>query len=551
MKMLKNRFLLMIVFIIMLIATACSDGTVEESSNTTNGEKVNTETESSLTEAKSGGSLVLGTTAAPTLFNPYYSTDTSSSTLEGFIFSGLVTVDTDFNPEGDLAESWEFSDDGLRWTFHLRKNVKWHDGADFTADDVVFSYGIPLQEDYIGPRGLPFEIIDEINKIDDYTVEFVLSEPYAPFITITAQFEVLPKHILGDVPIAELGMHKFNTKEPIGTGPFKFKQWKEGEYIELVANEDYFLGAPKLDSVIYKIVPDMNTLMAQLQVGDINLTGISPQYIEMAKKLEEQGKVVVTTGPSNAFEYIGYHLRNELFQDKLVRQALTHAIDKEAIVQAILDGSGVVAHGPGSPANWAFNPDVPKFEYDPEEAKRKLKEAGWEPNKDGILEKDGKKFEFVLKTTSANEIRQQIAEVVQQQLSEIGIKTSIEVLEWSAYVEQTSPPLWNFDAIVAGWSIGSDPDPTWFWHTSEIENGLNYNGFSNKRVDELLSENTRISDIEERKRIIAEADAIVAEEQPDTFLYYVEGSLANAPNLHGPKFNAANTYYKIHEWYID
>lgn len=526
-----------------LMIAACSQPEEAENIDANAAEKEGSEAE--------GGNLVLATTAAPTLFNPYYSTDTSSSTIEGFIFSGLVTVDQDFNPEGDLAESWDFTDDGLRWTFHLRENVKWHDGEPMTADDVVFSYTIPKDPDYVGPRGLPFEIIEEVNKIDDYTVEFVLSEPYAPFITITAQFEVLPKHILGEVPIAELGKHPFNTKEPIGTGPFKFKEWKEGEYIALEAHEDYHLGAPKLDGLLYKIVPDTNTSMAQLQVGEISMAGISPEYVGMAQDLEAKGMVKLESGPSNAFEYIGYNLRNELFQDKKVRHALTHAIDREAIIQAILGDAGTVAHGPGSPANWAFNPDVPKFEYDPEKAKQLLKEAGWEPGPDGILEKDGKKFEFALKTTSANEIRQQIAEVAQQQWAEIGIKTSIEVLEWSAYVEQTSPPNWNFDAIVAGWSIGSDPDPTWFWHTSEIEAGLNYNGYSNSEVDELLSKNTQIADLEERKAVIAEADAIVTEDQPNTFLYYPEGYLAISPKLVGPSYNAANTYYKIHEWYFE
>lgn len=534
----------MIMMAMILIIAACSDGEVKSDAE-------GAKSEGSTTDEKSGGSLYLGTTAAPTLFNPYYSTDTSSSTIEGFIFSGLVTVDHDFNPEGDLAEDWDVTEDGLKWTFYLRENIKWHDGEDFTADDVVFSYNIPLNEDYVGPRGLPFEVIEEINKVDDYTVEIILSEPYAPFITITAQFEVLPEHILGDVPVADLGTQRFNTKEPIGTGPFKFKEWREGEYIELVANEDYYLGAPKLDSIIYKIVPDMNTLMAQVQVGDINLAGISPEYMETAKNLEDKGIVKLESGPSNSWEYIGYNLRNDLFKDKLVRQALTHAIDKEAIVQAILDGSGTVAHGPGSPANWSFNPDVAKFEYNPEEAKKKLKEAGWEPGADGILEKDGQKFEFVLKTTSANEIRQQIAEVAQQQLSEIGIKTTIELLEWSAYVEETSPPKWNFDAIVAGWSIGSDPDPTWFWHTSEIENGLNYGGYSNPEVDALLSENTKLSDLSERKDIIGKADAIVTEDQPSTFLYNPQGHLAVSIDLHGPKFSAANTYYKIHEWYVE
>lgn len=538
-SLLTGFFLLLVLFVV-----ACSDGEVKS-------EPTGTDEGADTAGEESGGTLYLGTTAAPTLFNPYYSTDTSSSTIEGFIFSGLVTVDHDFNPEGDLAKDWDFTDDGLKWTFYLRENVKWHDGEDFTADDVVFSYNIPLHEDYIGPRGLPFEIVEEVNKIDDYTVEIILSEPYAPFITITAQFEMLPEHILKDVPVADLGTQRFNTKEPIGTGPFKFKEWREGEYIELTANEDYFHGKPKLDSIIYKIVPDMNTLMAQLQVGDINLTSISPEYMQTAQNLEDKGIINLSSGASNAWEYIGYNLRNDLFKDKSVRQALTHAIDKEAIVEAILGGSGTVTHGPGSPANWSFNPDVPEFEYDPEEAKRILKEAGWEPGANGILEKDGQPFEFVIKTTSANEVRQQIAEVAQQQFNEIGIKASIELLEWSAYVEETSPPKWNFDVMVAGWSIGSDPDPTWFWHTSEIENGLNYGGYSNPEVDKLLSENTMISDIEERKEIIGKADAIVTEDQPATFLYNPLGHLAVSNDLQGPVFSAANTYYKIHEWYVE
>lgn len=542
----KKNWVYVLFLMAILILSACSadpDAKVDQGKE--DKDKGKTEETKGL-----ANSLVLGTTAAPTLFNPYYSTDTSSSTIEGFIFSGLVHVNTEFEPEGDLAEDWKVSEDGLTWTFNLRKNVKWHDGEDFTADDVVFSYQIPLHEDYTGPRGLPFANITEINKVDDHTVEIKLSEPYAPFLTITAQFEMLPKHILEDVPVADLGSHLFNTKEPIGTGPFKFKEWKEGEYIELTRNDDYYLGTPKLDGIIYKIVPDMNTLMAQLQVGDINMMGISPQYIETAKKLEDEGKIVVTSGPSNAWEYLGYNLRNELFQDKKVRHALTHAVDKKAIVDAILDGAAIVASGPGSPANWSFNDNMPDFEYDLERAKELLAEAGWTPGSDGILEKDGKKFEFAIKTTSANEIRQQIAEVVQQQWSQIGIKTTIELLEWSAYVEQTSPPNWNFDVIVAGWSIGSDPDPTWFWHSSEIESGLNYNGYSNPKVDELLGKNTSVLDMEERKQLIAEADAIVAEDQPSTFLYYVQGHLAKAPQLEGPSFNAANTYYDIHKWHM-
>ncbi|MBS4190754.1 peptide-binding protein [Bacillus sp. FJAT-49705] len=550
----KKRNLFSILFALTLILgmlAACSNGKSQNTNTSENSNKEEKNEEHANKEPRQGGSLILGTTAAPSLFNPYYSTDTSSRAIENFIFSGLVTINREFKPEGDVAESWEVSDDGLKWTFKIRQGMKFHDGHDLTADDVIFSYSLPLHKDYKGPSGLPFQVIKEINKVDDYTVEFVLTEPYAPFITITATMGVLPKHILGDVPVEELGKNEFNTKKPIGSGPFKFAVWKEGQYVKVEAFDDYYAGRPYLDSIIYKIVPDANAIIAQLQAGDITYTSISPTNVSIAKKMADEGKLVLKSGVSNAWEYIGYNLRNPLFQDIKVRQALTHAIDRESIVQSVLDGAGEVAHGPGSPANWAFTEDVPKFDYDPKKASQMLEEAGWKKGSDGILEKDGKKFSFTLTTTSANDIRQQIATVAQQQLAEVGIEVKIELLEWSAYIEETTPPKWNFDAIVAGWSIGSDPDPTYFWHSKEIEQGLNYGAFSNPKVDELLEKNTQVSDIDERKAVISEAEKIVTEEQPYTFLYYPMSYLGHSPKLHGPEFSVANSYYDIHKWWME
>ncbi|WP_158589617.1 MULTISPECIES: peptide-binding protein [Clostridia] len=502
-------------------------------------------------EAKSnqqaGGDLIIGTTGSPTLFNPFYSTDTTSMTIEGFIFSGLITVDREFNLEGDLAEDWEHSEDGKTWTFYLREDVKWHDGEDFTADDVVFTYQIPIDENYNGPRGYTYEKIKAVKKIDDYTVEFTLTQPNAPFLTISMQAGILPEHILGDLPIEELGENKFNTKEPIGTGPYVFEEWADGEYIKLHAFDEYHLGKPNIDTLTYKIVPDANALMAQLQSGDINFTGVNEQNVEVATELDEKGIITLQSGPSNSWEYVIWNLRNPLFEEKKVRQALSHAIDRESILEAVLQGEGEVAYGPGSPANWAFNPDVPRYEYDPAKAEALLHEAGWEKSDNGVLEKDGTPFSFTIKT-SQSDTREDIAVVLQQQLESIGIQTDVEVMEWSAFVEDTGPPNWNFDAQVSGMSIGSDPDPSYFWHSKEIENGLNYSAYSNPDVDKLLDENTRVLDQEKRAEIIKQADAMVAEDQPVSFLYYPNSHLAHSPNLEGPVVNAANTYYKLHEW---
>lgn len=546
MKIQSRLFLMLMISILAIFVVACVPDDVKDS----NESKAKTTDEDASEETDQGGNLIIGTTSGPTLFNPFYSTDTSSMTIEGFIYSGLITVDREFNPEGDLAKDWEFSEDGKTWTFYLREDVKWHDGEDFTADDVVFTYNIPLSEDYNGPRGYTYEDIEEVKKIDDYTVEFQLAEPSAPFLPIAMQSGILPKHILEDVPISELGENEFNTKSPIGTGPFKFDEWAEGQYIRLEAFDDYHFGRPKVDTLTTKIVPDSNSLMAQLQAGDINYTSVSPENIEVAQKMEEDGIVTLQSGPSNSWEYIIWNLRNPLFQDKKVRHALTHALDKEAILEAVIHGQGQVADGPGSPANWAFNPDVPKFEYNMEQARELLAEAGWKMGDDGILEKDGEKFSFTIKT-SQGESREKVAVVAQQQYKEIGIEVDIEVMEWSAFVEDTGPPNWNFDAQVSGMSIGSDPDPSYFWHSKEIESGLNYSAYSNPEVDELLDKNTKVLDQEKRAEIIRKADAIVAEDQPVTFLYYPDGHLAHSTNLIGPEYSAANSYYKIYEWHFE
>src|SRR5690625_405551 len=546
MKIKLHFFLILMVSILAIFVVAC----VPDDVNDSNESKAEGTDESTPEDSDQGGNLIIGTTSGPTLFNPFYSTDTSSMTIEGFIYSGLVTVDGEFNPEGDLAKDWEFSEGGKTWTFYLREDVKWHDGEDFTADDVVFTYNIPLSEDYNGLRCYNYEDIKEVKKIDYSTVDFQLTAPSAPFIPIAMQSGILPQHILEDVPISELDENEFNTKSPIGTGPFKFDEWAEGQHIRLEAFDDYHFGRPKVDTLTTKIVPDANSLMAQLQAGDINYTSVSPENIEVAQKMEEDGIVTLQSGTSNSWEYIIWNLRNPLFQDKKVRHALTHALDKEEILESVTNGQGQVAHGPGSPANWAFNPDVPKFEYNPEQVQKLLSEAGWEMGDDGILEKNGEKFSFTIKT-SQGESREKIAVVAQQQYKEIGIEVDIEVMEWSAFVEDTGPPNWNFDAQVSGMSIGSDPDPSYFWHSKEIESGLNYSAYSNQEVDELLDKNTKILEQEERAEIIGEADALVAEDQPVTFLYYPDGHLAHSTNLMGPEYSAAHSYYKIYEWHFE
>ncbi|RKD27015.1 hypothetical protein BEP19_00105 [Ammoniphilus oxalaticus] len=491
--------------------------------------------------------LIIGTIGSPTLFNPYFSADSSSGQVEALLFNGLITYDDQLQPIPDLAERWEVSEDGYSWTFHLKKGVQFHDGQEVTARDVVFSYNIPRSQKYAGPRASDFEKIQSIRAVDRHTVQFVLSEPYAPFLSVCS-FAILPAHQLEQVPVEQLAEHPFNTKQPIGTGPYRFVEWKDGQYIQLQANPNFFKAAPSIEYLYFRIVPDQNAQLIQLQSGAIDWMGIPATDLTVGRLFEKQGKTKLHSAPSLSYTYIGYNLNRSQFQDVRVRQALTYAIDRQKIVDVVLEGEGQVAHTHGSPLSWAYNDDISTFEYDPEKAKKLLKEAGWiDTDGDGILEKDGEKLTFVLLTNQGNKIREMTAQIVQQQWAEIGVNVTLQFMEWSAFIHNYVDTK-KFDAVLLGWSLGVDPDPTAIWHSAESERGLNYISYDNSEVDRLLEANTRALDPQERKQILNQFQQIIAKEQPYTFLYYSNGITAFPPQLQGFIPHPAASFYNIHHW---
>ncbi|HEX7065782.1 MAG TPA: peptide-binding protein [Bacillales bacterium] len=562
----NKHFLFMIALVFMLVLSACSSGGGSGTETTTGEGGTSTDTEGTTSEGgdqgtsedtgtdekkpQYGGNIVVASTGSPTLFNPYYSEDTASGDIGGFMYNSLVTIDKEFNPVPDLAKSWEKSDDGLTWTFHLREDVKWHDGKPFTAEDVVFSYNIPRSKEYTGPRASSFEIIKSIKAPDKYTVKIQLSEPYAPFLIDTCSYGILPKHILGDTPIAKMGKVDFNTKNPIGTGPYKFVEWKDGQYVKLKANEDYYAGKPYINTITYKIIPDANSILAQFKAGQVDYIGVQPQDIETVQAMVKQGKAETQKTVALSYTYMGYNLRLPMFQDKKVRQALTMAIDRKKLVKAVLNGQGTVANAPGSPLSWAYNDDVPTFPYNPEKAKKLLSEAGWkDTDGDGIREKDGKEFSFVLKTNQGNRTRKQTATVIQQYLKEVGVKVEPKIVEWSAFIQQVTEEH-DYEAVILGWALGIDPDPSDLWSCDEIEKGLNFVAYCNKEIEPLMEKNSKITDRDKRAEVIGKIMAQIAEDQPYTFLYYPKDTIAYNPKLQNVQQHARIAYYHINEWWI-
>lgn len=500
-------------------------------------------------EPVQGGELVIGSTGEPTIFNPLYSNDSVSSDVEALIYDGLVGSDLEFNTTNDnMAEKVEESEDGLTYTVTLKDGIKFHDGEPLTADDVVFTYNIPLSEDYDGVRGDYFESLEKVEKVDDLTIKFTLNKVDVQFPSVGLSFGILPEHLLKDVPIADLGEHEFNTKNPVGSGPFKFVENKKGQYVKVEAFDDYYQGRPHLDTITMKIVPDANAMLTQLQNRDIDFWAAVPATdVDTVQEFADDIGIRIESGLALSYTFLGYNFRNDLFKEKEVRQAITHAIDRETIVNELLEGKGQVADVPESPLSWAYNPDVPKFEYDPEKAKQMLADAGWTPGADGILEKDGKRFSFEIKTNQGNKAREDIIVVLQNQLKEVGIEAKPKIMEFSALIKDINPPNRNYEALLLGWSLATDPDPSGIFHTKNAEKGNNMGAYSNPELDKLMDEQLQERDKEKRKELIGKIQQGIAEDQPYTFIYYPEEFRAMPAELQGYEFHAKNYIYNPHK----
>ncbi|MDQ0257811.1 peptide/nickel transport system substrate-binding protein [Evansella vedderi] len=556
MKAKKLLALLMMVLLLSIFAVACGggeedpaeqddpapatedeDGTEDEGDDTAAG------------EPQYGGSIVLGGMSDPVMFNPYFSQDSASADVEGLLFGGLMASNPELEMVPHHAKDYpEVSEDGLVWTYELHEGILFHDGEELTAHDVVFSFSIPIHEDYTGPRASTFQYLESVEALDDYTVQFTLSQPDAAW-PITASYAILPEHILGDVPVADLeDYNEFNLENPIGSGPFKFVDWNTGTSLTLEAHEDYFEGRPYLDRVTWRFAADQNALVLLLETGDVDFITVPANELATVETFDH---VNISSTLALNYSYIGWNLQNPLFQDVRVRQALTHAIDRQEIVETILEGEAEVAHAPASPLSWAYPPEVPEFHYDPDRALELLAEAGWEPNDDGILEKDGETFSFTVLSNDGNTTRRDIGIIMQQMLGDIGIEVTPEQMEWGAFLDRINPPNYDFDAIILGWNLGLDPNPEAIWASWEIEQGLNNISYSNERVDEIARENSSIVDQDERAELLHEAFQIIAEEQPYTFLFYPNQHLGMTNTIDGFTHHPRVTFYRVNDWWIN
>jgi peptide/nickel transport system substrate-binding protein len=451
------------------------------------------------------GVLVVGLESNPTNLDPRLSADAASSRINDLLFSRLFRKNEAGEPVEDIVEEWEQTDI-TSYRFRIRKGVRFHDSRVLAAHDVCYTFQSILEPSFGSPLRGSYRMVDSIECPDPHTVRFRLQEPYASFL-INLDIGILPR------PNGEDAVGTGRT-EFLGTGPFQFVSWMQNHLVRLKANPQYFDGAPRIREIRFKIVPDDTVRVLELKKGTIHLlqNDIEPAVL---RTLEREPRFLVQRRQGTNYSYLGFNLRDPILRSLRVRRAIAHAIDREAIIEHLLGGLALPATGVLSRLNWAYEPEVKTYPYDPEEARRLLDEAGYkDPDGPG----PAKRFSLTYKT-SQNELRRRIGEALQGLLGEIGIDVKMRSYEWGTFFSDIRKG--NFQVYTLTWVGIADPDIYhYLFHSESIPpNGANRGAYRNPEIDRLLESGRARQDREERRRIYGQVQKMLAEELPYVSLW--------------------------------
>ncbi|MFD1334765.1 ABC transporter substrate-binding protein [Oceanobacillus iheyensis] len=492
-------FIITLVFSLLLAACASEP---EENSDSNSEES-----------ASQGGDLVIASQADAVSLDPHATNDTPSANVRINIFDNLVTQNEDMELQPSLAESWEQVND-TTWEFKLREDVTFHDGSVFNSNVVKANIERILDPDIGSPVAFMYDMIAEVQVVDDYTVRFITEYPFAP----------LPAHLAhpgGQMVSQELIEKNYAAMEngeepssvinsnPVGTGPFTFENWQTGESVKLMKNEDYWDKPAMLNSVTFKVVSEDLTRISELSTGDSHIiTPLSPSDVA---EVENTDGMNVQRQESSSLAYIGFNMEKEPFDDVRVRQAISMAINKEEIINGIYEGAGIPAKGPLAPGIFGYDEQLNGLEYNVEEAKSLLEEAGYP---DGFSA-----------TIWTNDDRQRIdtATNVQAQLAEIGIDLEVETVEWGAMLDQTAKG--EHEMMVFGWTtVTGDADNGMYplFHSDNVGSPGNRTFTVDKELDSYLEEARQTADPEKRLDLYSKAQEKLVELSPFVYLLHQE-----------------------------
>ena len=499
---------------------------------------------------ESGGTLIDAMTANPSGLIAMTAGESAASAIAGNIFNSLLRDDKNLELTGELAQSWEVSNDNKTFTFHLKPNLKWADNTPLTSDDVLFTWQKVTDDNTRTPYGSEYKLVIKAETPDAHTFRVTYAAPFAPALETWASLHILPKHLLKDQDINTTAF----ARNPVGSSYYKLEKWKSGQFIKLTRNVNSTQGQAKIDNLLSRIIPDKAAQFLELSADNIDMMGLNPiQYSRvLPARPALNANVALYKELGNSYTYLGFNLKHKPFDDVRVRQAINYAINKQEIIDGVLLGLGEPVASPYKPGTRWSNPALAPYPYDPNKAKTLFKEAGFvDSNNDGILEKDGKPFSFEI-LANQNKEREMTAVLIQRRLKEVGVDVHIRILEWASFLGRFIEPR-EFDAVVLGWSLGLDPDQYNIWHSGQQgPKQFNFVGYDNPQVDKLLEAGRLELDPDKRQKIYHEFAKILLEDSPIVYLSAGYGLNAIHKRVQGisnpapPGGIGHNTY----EWYM-
>lgn len=499
---------------------------------------------------ESGGTMVDALSGEPSGLIAMLAGESSASAIAGNIFNSLLKYDKNLELTGELAQSWQVSADKKTITFHLKPNLKWADGQALTSEDVLFTWKVMTDDKTRTPYGADYKLVKNASAPNPQTFVVSYAHPYAPALDSWASLHVLPKHILQgqDINNSDFSRH------PVGSHYYQLASWKNGESISLVRNPNATQGAPKIDRLMSRIIPDKAAQFLELMADNIDSMALnSVQYARIfpaRPELNQQFNLYKELG--NSYTYLGFNLKRKPFDDVRVRKAFNYAIDKQEIIDGVLLGLGEPVSSPYKPGTRWSNPKLSPYPYDPEKAKSLLAEAGYSDHDgDGIVDKNGQPLSFEI-LTNQNKEREMTAVLIQRRLKEIGVDVSIRVVEWATFISRFIKT-GDFSAVVLGWGLGQEPDQFNIWHSSQQEPGqFNFIGYKNPQVDHLLESGRLELDPDKRMKIYHQFAEILYQDSPIVYLFAGYGLPAIHKRVKGIDNPAppAGIGHNSYEWYI-
>lgn len=498
-----------------------------------------------------GGTLISAMPSDPSSMIGMVAGESASLAIGSYLFNALLKYDQNLDLTGELAQSWQVSDDKKTIRFTLKPNLKWADGQPLTSADVLFTWQLITDEKTHSPYASDYQLVTHAEAPDAQTFVVQYAQPFAPALESWASLQVLPKHKLAGQDIHTTSF----AQKPLGSHYYQLKEWRHGEFITLEKNPRAVLGPANIQTRIERIIPDPAAQFLELMADNIDSMNMDPityaRIIPARPALQARLNQYKELG--NSYTYLGFNLKRAPFNDVRVRKAINYAIDKQEIIDGVYLGLGIAIASPYKPGTRWSHPTLQPYGFDPTKAKQLLAAAGYaDSDGDGLLDRQGKTLSFEILTNLGNKQREKTAVIIQRRLKEVGIDVRIRTLEWASLLTNFIKP-GDFDAVVMGWGLGLDPDQYTIWHSSQQNPGqFNFIGYNNPEVDRLLEQGRLEFDPEKRMHIYHQFAQVLYDDSPLVYLSAGYGLTAIHKRVQGiaNPVPPAGVSYDNQRWYL-